>query len=420
LDGNDNVLFPGKPKYFAKSSGTTSAIKLLPIYDSYSRNYTKAGMDLLFSYMRETKNYDIVRGNNLLLQGSPLLEERNGFKIGRMSGISYYLMPQLIKRKQLPSYKTNIIGDWEEKVNQIVKESVGSDLRLLGGIPPWVLMYFDRLSEHTQKKFISDVFPNLQLYIHGGVNVEPYRRFINEKIGKQIHTLDTYTASEGFLGFQESLEEKDMTLCTDSGIFYEFVALDEYRQNKVNPKRLLLTEVEAGKDYVVILNTMSGLWGYVIGDTIRFTNCRPYKFIISGRVSQYTSLFGEHIIASEVRTALEAAIDTFGCTVRAFTVAPCLLADSSQSHHEWWIEFDQPPTNLKEIERLIDEKMCAQNPYYADLIKGKVISPMKIVQVKPKGFEQCFLEDGKIDGQNKIPVLANNRDLVDRLAEFNI
>ncbi len=418
LEGNDNVLFPGRPKYFAKSSGTTSNIKFLPVYDTFSKTYSRGGMNILFSYMRETKNYDIVMGTNLLIQGSPLLDDINGFKLGRMSGISHYLMPQLIKRKQLPSYETNIIADWEDKVNQIVEESIGSDLRIIGGLPPWISMYFDRLSDKTQKTLISDIFPNLQLYIHGGVNIEPYRQLLNDKIGKQIHTLDTYTASEGFFGFQESLGSTDMTLCTDSGIFYEFVALDEYRKNSVNPKRLKLTEVEANIDYVIILNTMSGLWGYVLGDTIRFTTCGPYRFIISGRVSQFTSLFSEHVIESEVRTALEAAIEEFGFSVRAFTVAPRLLSQSSQSHHEWWIEFDKTPLDIEAIQDLIDAKMCAQNHCYSDSIKGKVISPLKIIQVKPKGFERCFLEDGKIDGQNKIPVLANDRVLVERLEDF--
>ena len=418
--GEKDILFPGSPSYFAKSSGTTSSVKYIPVQKEFMKTYSKSGLSLLFSFMRETNNYDILLGKIMMLQGSPEMEAENGIKIGRMSGISYHVMPAVLRKSRLPSYAANTIEDWEEKINAIVKETSTADLRALGGIPPWVLMYFDYLTEYTKEKLVKNVFPNLQLYVHGGVNMEPYRNIIFEKIGKQIPTLDTYTASEGFLGFQESIHNKAMTICSNNGIFFEFVPLEEYRKNPKNPKRYKLTEVKKDINYVVVLNTMSGLWGYVIGDTIRFTSTFPFQFLITGRVTQYTSLFGEHIIASEVRQALEVAMTKFGFNVRAFTVAPNLLPESTQSHHEWWIEFDRLPGNLEEIAALIDKEMQKQNCYYADIIEGKVIAPLKIIPVGPKGFERCFLKEKKIDGQNKIPVLANSRDLVDQLDAYKL
>lgn len=415
--GVKDVLYPGRPKYFSVSSGTTSSVKYIPVTEAFTKTYAQSGLHLLCSYMRETGNYDIVRGRNMFLQGSPALEENNGILAGRMSGIAYHIMPSMIKQNRLPSYETNIISDWEEKIKQISIDTAAEDLQILGGIPPWIMMYFDYLSARTKKKLIKDIFPNLQLYIHGGVNFEPYRQIIREKIGRPIHTLDTYTASEGFLGFQESLDNPAMTLCSDNGIFYEFVPIDDYRNNS-SPKRFRLWEIQQDVDYVVVLNTISGMWGYVIGDIIRFSNTAPYQFSITGRVSQFTSLFGEHLIESEVRTVLKYASEKFNFNTRAFTVAPNLLLQTNESHHEWWIDFDETPENLNEIAAIMDRKLCSMNHLYADLIEGKVIAPLQIIPVQSRGFEKCFLMDGKIDGQNKISVLANNRNIVEALANF--
>ena len=415
--GEADVLYPGKPKYFAKTSGTTAQVKLIPVTEDYIKNFSKAGLNVIFSYMRMSQNYDIVFGRNMLLQGSPILEDINGIKTGRMSGISYYILPKLLKKNRLPSYENNIIADWEEKVKAIVKQTAKEDLRILGGIPPWIMMYFDYLSEETKEQYIKNIFPKLQLYIHGGVNFEPYKKMLFEKIGRRIDTLDTYTASEGFLGFQESLDDPAMTLCTDTGVFYEFVELEEYRLNK-KPKRIKLAAIELGKDYVIILNTHAGLYGYVIGDTIRFTQRNSYKFLFTGRVSQYISMFGEHLIAIEVENAIQHASLKFGFKTRGFTIAPNLQSTTNLSHHEWWIAFEELPENLEEIEYEIDEHICKQNHLYSDLIEGKVISRLKIIPVKNKGFEQCFLEAGKMDGQNKIPSLSNNRKLVDLLKPY--
>ncbi|MFK7810273.1 MAG: GH3 auxin-responsive promoter family protein [Saprospiraceae bacterium] len=416
-EGEEDVLYPGKPKYFSVSSGTTSSVKYIPVTDAFVKTYTKSGLHLLFSYFRQTDNYDMIFGKNMMLQGSPELEDINGVLAGRMSGVSYHIMPQVLKGNRLPSYETNTIADWDEKIRTIAEETSTKNLQILGGIPPWIMMYFDYLSAHTKEKLIKDVFPNLKLYIHGGVNFAPYRQLIFDKIGKEIDTLDTYTASEGFLGFQENLGHPEMTLCSNNGIFYEFVEVEDYRKNKY-PKRLRLSEVQKDTDYLIILNTISGMWGYIIGDLIRFSDTRPYQFSITGRLSQYTSLFGEHLIESEVRIVLKAASEQFNFKTRAFTVAPNLLLETQHSHHEWWIDFVETPSNLAEIAKMMDEKLGRLNHLYADLINGKVISSLKIIPIQSKGFEKCFMENGKIDGQNKISVLSNNRELVSQLEKY--
>jgi hypothetical protein len=337
-----------------------------------------------------------------------------------MSGISYHLVPKVLKPTQKPSYETNIIADWEEKVRRIAEETGKMDLSIVAGIPPWVMMYFDELLSQKKKKTIAEVFPNLKLYIHGGVNFEPYRQLVYEKIGKKIDTLDTYTASEGFMGFQETVDELGMTLCPNNGIFYEFVPIEEVKKTNSHdlPTRLRLADIELNRDYALVLNSMSGLWSYLIGDTVRFVDKKPYRFVITGRVAEFTSLFGEHIIEAEVRAAIQEAIQQLDIRVKYFTVAPFLSPQHGCSHHQWWIEFQKPPKNMADLEQLLNQSLCRQNPYYKDLIDGKILEPARVIAVREAGFNQCLYESGKIDGQNKVPLLSNNRRLADALEHF--
>ena len=418
--GEPNVLYPGVPKYFAKSSGTTSSVKLIPVTDNFTKTYSKAGFYMLCSYMRETNNYDLLFGVNLFIQGTPLLEEVNGIKTGVMSGISHYVMPKIIKRKQLPTFETNILLDWEEKINNTVIESLKADLHIIGGIPPWVLMYIDALIDNTQKRCIKEVFPNLILYVAGGVNLEAYRNIIYQKLGSHIHILDTYTASEGFFGFQESINNPAMTICSNNEIFYEFVKYDDYIEKKSIAKRVKLVDIQINTEYVLVVNSLSGLYGYVVGDTIRFIQRHPFKFLVTGRIAQFTSLFGEHIIASEVHNAINLVINKFNLTIRAFTIAPKLVSQIGQSHLECWIEFNQTPVDLVQIAADINLKLCQQNWAYKNFIEGKVIDTIKIISVQPKVFERCFLKEKIINGQNKISVLSNNRELVNRLESYRL
>ncbi|MFM2269806.1 MAG: hypothetical protein RL757_3247 [Bacteroidota bacterium] len=418
--GESDVLFPGKPRYFAKSSGTVAGVKYLPITKTFAQTYAKSGVAMLCTYADATKNYRLLLSPRLLIQGSPILTNINGVLTGRMSGISYHLVPKVLKPTQKPSYETNIIADWEEKVRRIAEETGKMDLSIVAGIPPWVMMYFDELLSQKKKKTIAEVFPNLKLYIHGGVNFEPYRQLVYEKIGKKIDTLDTYTASEGFMGFQETVDELGMTLCPNNGIFYEFVPIEEVKKTNSHdlPTRLRLADIELNRDYALVLNSMSGLWSYLIGDTVRFVDKKPYRFVITGRVAEFTSLFGEHIIEAEVRAAIQEAIQQLDIRVKYFTVAPFLSPQHGCSHHQWWIEFQKPPKNMADLEQLLNQSLCRQNPYYKDLIDGKILEPARVIAVREAGFNQCLYESGKIDGQNKVPLLSNNRRLADALEHF--
>lgn len=416
--GAKDVLYPGKPRFFAKSSGTVANVKYLPVTHASAQTYAKSGLAMLCTYAENNKAYDLLLKPRLFVQGSPELTDISGILTGRMSGISYHLIPALLKPFQKPSYATNILPDWEEKVRRIAQETARSGLHVLAGIPPWVMMYFDQLMAQEQKNTIADIFPRLQLYIHGGVNFEPYRKLVFEKIGKAIDTLDTYTASEGFLGFQETAGDQGMTLCPNNGMFYEFIPVNEMSSN--DPNRLRLEEIDIDRDYALVLNTLSGLWSYIIGDTIRFVAKNPYRFVVTGRVQEFTSLFGEHIIEEEVRAAIQEATTKLDVRVKYFTVAPFLSGEQGHSHHEWWIEFEEPPHRLDVLAQTLNQSLCRQNPYYKDLIDGKILEPARVITVQPNGFHQCLSDSGKMDGQNKVSLLSNNRRLADALERFRI
>jgi hypothetical protein len=416
--GVPDVLAPGKPRYFAKSSGTVANVKYLPVTAAAADTFAQSGIQMLCAYARHTGDYRTLLRTRLFVQGSPELDAQNGILVGRMSGISYHLVPKLLRPFQKPSFETNTVKDWGQKVARIARETSQSDLRILAGIPPWVMMYFDELMELEGKSCVADIFPNLGLYIHGGVNFEPYRELIRNKVGRDIHTLDTYTASEGFFGFQEMDGDGAMTLHCDNGVYYEFTPAEEaYRDN---PTRLTLADVEVGKDYALILNTLSGLWGYIIGDKIRFVDKNPYRFVVTGRVQEFTSLFGEHVIEQEVRNAMREATERFDLRIKYYTVAPRLHAEQGRSHHEWWIEFAEMPEIITPVAETIDRSLCRQNPYYKDLIEGNILASARIVPVLPNGFEQSLMASGKMDGQNKVSLLANNRKFADCLAPYKM
>lgn len=411
--GERDVLYPGRPLYFAKSSGTVANVKYLPVTAQGAKTYTQSGLNMLCAYAHTRRDASILTGQKIFIQGSPALDDCYGIRTGRMSGISYHLVPWFLKSFQSPSYEANTTPVWERKLKRIAAETKTQNMRIVAGIPPWVMMYFDEIMDQTGKKSMSEVFPNLSLYIHGGVHFDPYRAMLMEKIGKNIDTLDTYTASEGFFGFQEIADEKAMTLCCNNGIFYEFVPVEEIQA--AAPTRLTLEEAEIGRDYALVLNTLSGLWGYLIGDTIRFVQKNPWRFVITGRVAEYTSLFGEHVIEQEVRKAMEEVCAKFKVRTRYFTVAPLLMAGQGLSHHQWWIEFEHAPADMTPLEAHIDEAMCRQNPYYKDLITGNILSRARIIPVAREGFNHCLYATGKMDGQNKVPLLSNHRKWAEAL-----
>lgn len=415
-NGESNIVWPGRPKYFAKTSGTTSGVKYIPITHDSVGNHVNTAKGSVMSYMTMKNDFSMMDGKLMFLSGSPELETKNGIPTGRLSGIVNHEIPQWIKGNQKPSYLTNCIEDWEEKVEKVVDETKNVDMRCIGGIPPWVQMYFERLLEKTGKNNVLEVFPNFSLFIYGGVNYEPYRAKIESLIGKKIDTLEYYPASEGFFAFQDNYKDNGLLMVTNDGIFFEFVPVHEIHNE--NPTRLQLHEVELNTDYALIVNSNAGLWGYNTGDCVRFVSKEPYKVRVSGRVKHYISAFGEHVIGKEVDEAMKIATQELGCNVVEFTVAPQVNPDSGLPYHEWFVEFDNIPADTQDLAKLLDANMVKQNIYYQDLIDGSILQPLKVTVLKKGAFIEFMKRRGKLGGQNKVPRLTNDRKIADELQDF--
>ena len=411
--GERNVLWKGAPLFFAKTSGTTSGAKHIPLTKVSLACQIKAARNALLHYAATSGNHQFIDGKMIFLQGSPELNKASKVPSGRLSGIVSNFVPSYLHSNRLPSYKTNCIEDWEEKVEAIIDETLSEDMRLISGIPSWVQMYFERLQKRTGKN-IAELFPKFSLFVFGGVNYAPYRKKFEKLIGKKIDSLELYPASEGFIAFQDTQNEKGLLLLLDSGIFYEFIPVDEFYDE--SPTRISLKDVKIGVHYVIILNTNAGLWAYNIGDTVQFTSLEPYRIIVSGRIKQFISAFGEHVIAKEVEEAIQAALSKFPeVELREFTVAPKVNPKEGLPFHEWFIEFVSPPKDLHLFSKVIDESLCLQNGYYKDLIYGKVLQGLQITSLNKDAFHKYMKSQGKMGGQNKIPRLSNNRNIADKL-----
>jgi hypothetical protein len=415
LEGKSDVLWKGKPLYFAKTSGTTSGAKYIPLTKESMPFHVKAARNALLMYIAETGNASFVNGKLIFLQGSPIIDEKNGIKTGRLSGIVAHYVPSYLQSNRMPSWDTNCIDDWETKVNAIVEETVDKDMTLISGIPSWVQMYFEKLIAKTGKN-ISEIFPNFNLFVYGGVNYEPYRNKFEKLIGKKVDSIELFPASEGFFAYQDKQDEKGMLLLLKNGIFYEFIKADEFY--KENPERISIADVELGINYVLIISTNAGLWAYNIGDTIEFTSLKPYRIIVSGRIKHFISAFGEHVIGKEVEHALKAATEGTNITINEFTVAPQTNPQKGLPYHEWFIEFEKEPSDMNAFSAKIDVSMQKQNSYYFDLIEGKILCPLVITKVEKGGFQAYMKSIGKLGGQNKVPRLSNDRKIADGLQQF--
>ena len=415
INGEKNILWPGKPLYFAKTSGTTSGVKYIPITRESMPSHVRSARDATLHYINETGKTSFLNKKIIFLQGSPELKEKNGIKIGRLSGIVAHFTPKYLRKNVLPSWETNCIDNWESKVEKISTETLNSDMGVIGGIPPWVQMYFEKLKEHSSKEMIKDIFPNFELFVYGGVNFDPYRKIFQKLIGKKIDSIEYYPASEGFFAFQDKQNEKGMLLLLNSGIYYEFVELTD--MEKKNPKRYNVGNVKIGINYVLIVSTSAGLWGYNTGDTVEFVSLSPHKILVTGRYEHFISAFGEHVIGSEVENAMTEALKSANQGVIDFTVAPKIEIKKEASCHEWWIEFESQLTrhDLKTIEKTIEKNLMSQNVYYKELIVGKVLSSLKVVPLKKGAFQRYMRKRGKLGGQNKLPRLSNSRKIVDEL-----
>ncbi|WP_288425491.1 GH3 auxin-responsive promoter family protein [uncultured Spirosoma sp.] len=417
LAGESDVLWPGKPLYLAKTSGTTSGVKYIPITRDSIPNHINSARDALLNYINETGKSDFLDKKLIFLSGSPELTEKNGIHIGRLSGIVNHHVPAYLRSNQLPDYETNTIDDWETKLERIIDQTIDQPMSLISGIPPWVQMYFDRIQERTGKP-IKDVFPDFSLFVYGGVNFEPYRAKLFDSIGKRIDSIETYPASEGFIAFQDSQTEPGLLLLLNSGIFYEFIAADEYFSE--NSRRLTIDEVELNKNYAVIINNNAGLWAYSLGDTVKFISRDPYRLLVTGRIKHFISAFGEHVIGEEVERALQAAMQQHPETeVVEFTVAPMVSPNEGLPYHEWLVEFATPPHDLIAFAHVLNDRLTALNVYYDDLITGAILRPLQLTSLSRGAFQRYMKAQGKLGGQNKVPRLANDRVIADGLLAQN-
>lgn len=415
--GEKDVLWPGAPKYFAKTSGTTSGVKYIPLTKDSMPNHFGTARNALFNYYARTGKGGFLDGKMIFLSGSPELEEVGGIPTGRLSGIVNHEVPGWLRTNQLPSYGTNCIEEWEDKLEAIVNETLGQDMRLISGIPPWVQMYYERLIERSGKRTVKEIFPNFSVFVYGGVNFEPYRASLEALVGQRIDSVETYPASEGFIAFQDSQTEPGLLLNVDSGIFFEFVPSEEAFNE--NPTRLSLRDVELGVNYALIINNNAGLWGYEIGDMVQFVSKNPYRIIVSGRVKHFISAFGEHVIGKEVDEAMLATANAQGVNIVEYTVAPQVAPpEGGLPYHEWFVEFERQPEDLERFAQLLDEQMTGQNIYYEDLIKGKILRPLKIMPLQRDAFRNYMKTQGKLGGQNKVPRLSNDRKIAEALGAF--
>ena len=418
LAGESDILWPGRPRYLAKTSGTTSGAKYIPITPASMPHHIHTARNGILNYVAATKA-PIFGGRMIFISGSPTLDTKAGIPTGRLSGIINHEIPSWAKGNQLPTWETNCIEDWEAKLDRIVEETHNQDLRLISGIPPWVQMYYERLLGKTGKSTIKEVFPNLSLFIHGGVNYEPYRAVMDGLHGGHVDVLETYPASEGFIAYQDDYLDEGLLLNTDAGMYYEFVPLNEVGEE--HPTRLTLSEVEKGVDYALIISSNAGLWGYEIGDTVRFTSLAPYKIRVSGRVKHFISAFGEHVIGKEVEQAMREVCEALGLRVREFSVAPQIQPpEGGLPYHEWLVEWQDSPADPERVARMLDASLCEQNIYYQDLIQNGVLQRLKIKALAPDTFRSYMKSRGKLGGQNKIPRLTNDRKMADRLLETRV
>jgi hypothetical protein len=416
IKGEKDVLWPGKPIYFAKTSGTTSGAKYIPITKESMPNHINSARNALLMYIYKTGKTQFINGKYIFISGSPELDKVGGILSGRLSGIVNHHVPWYVKINQLPSYATNCIDDWERKLDAVVNETIAQKMTLISGIPPWVEMYFERILRVSGRETIGEAFPHFSLYVHGGVNFKPYEQRFRQLIGRDIDFQETFPASEGFFAFQDEFPSQGLLLIPDSGIFYEFVPADRF--DEPNPPRVPLEGVEVGVNYALVVSTNAGLWAYSIGDTVRFVSKNPYRLVVTGRLKHFTSAFGEHVIAEEVETALDEVCNRFGAQISEFTVAPLINNPDGAPCHEWFVEFSKAPQDMALFQISLDEAMQQRNPYYKDLVKGKILQPL-ILQSLPKGaFVRYMKSVGKLGGQNKVPHLKNDRSIADELTKY--
>lgn len=414
--GESDVLWKGRPAFFGKTSGTTSKTKFIPVTRDSLNNQLVAPQLAALNYAHRYKNYSFLTGKVLLFSDGHFFEEVNGIKTAPISTIANACVPGIYKWLRLPSDKINSIPDYEKRIEAIIRACARRDIRTIVAMPVWLLIFLRSLKTKTGREF-KDLFPNFKLLLLSGMNYEPFLPEIKKYINMPFDVLETYPSTEGFIAYQDRLEERGMQLVLNNGIFFEFVPADEIFHR--NPTRISLRDVQPGTNYAMILNTNAGLWGYINGDTIRFRTVFPHRIEITGRIEQYISAFGEHVTVEETdKSITETAAET-SSTIVDYTVAPNIKNGGALPFHEWFIEFGQLPENISDFSTRLQNKICDRNFSYKDLAIHHAIQPLKVTLVPPGGFELLLKKSGRTGLQQKIPHVKNVYDFAQQLKEIN-
>ena len=420
INGNQNIFWPEKIKWFAQSSGTTnSKSKFIPVSNSSLDNcHFKGGKDMLCLYLNNNENSNMFLGKSLRLGGSRKIYENNDHYFGDLSAILIDNLPVWAELISTPNNEISLMDKWDEKIAAIIKGTLQEDVRSLAGVPSWMLTLLNKLLETTGKKYIDEIWKNLEVYFHGGVSFKPYRSEFNNIISnKKFKYYEVYNASEGFFAIQDQNESDELLLMLDYGIFYEFIEID--KTNK--PEKIInLSEVKVGVNYALLITTNSGLWRYKIGDTIVFTNLKPFRIKVSGRTKHFINTFGEEVIIENVEKSLEIALKKYNCTIKDFTVAPLYMKNGKKGKHEWMIEFVKEPNSLDEFMREIDFQIQNNNSdYKAKRFKNITLDRPRLIKARKNLFYDWLKKKKRLGGQNKVPRLLNERSFIEELIEMN-
>jgi len=420
MDGEQNILWNTPIYWFAKSSGTTSdKSKFIPVSEESLQDcHYKAAKDVLTLYYSCHPDSDLLTGKGLVIGGSHNIHQVNeDVQYGDLSAVLLQNTPFWGSWIKTPELSIALMDEWEEKIEKLALSTIKENVTSISGVPTWTMVLFKRILEITGKKNISEVWPSLELYIHGGVSFKPYREQFNRLIGKKINYLEMYNASEGFIAAQENPDDEGMLLFVDHGIFMEFMPVSEYG-NK-DPRTIGLRKVELGKNYAPVISTNGGLWRYLLGDTIRFTSLDPYKIIVSGRVRHYINAFGEELIVDNTDRAISMTCEQTNAIVNDYTAAPIYFSDNNNGAHEWLIEFEKDPDNIESFTKELDKALQSLNSDYEAKRHKNIALRMPVVRVLKKGsFNNWLKSRGKLGGQHKVPRLSNERIFIEEILQY--
>lgn len=421
LEGNQNILWPSPITWFAKSSGTTSdKSKFIPVSkESLDDNHFRGGKDVLALYLREYPQSNLTSGKCLLLGGSHQINQLSAASFfGDLSAVMLQNMPLAGQLFRLPEMSIALMAEWEEKIERMAHSTIRENVTYIAGVPTWTIVLIKRIFEITGKTNLLEVWPNLELYIHGGVNFTPYRRQFEQFIpSSKMRYRETYNASEGFFAAQDREDEEGMLLFLNHGIFYEFMPTEEYGKEK--PRTLTLKDVELYKNYALVISTNGGLWRYLVGDTIQFTSLDPFRIKVSGRLKHYINAFGEEVIVDNADSAIAAACAETGAIVVDYSAAPVYMTGDNTGAHEWVIEFERLPVSLERFTTILDESLKAINSDYEAKRHKDMALRMPIVHQMPKdGFKRWLKDKGKLGGQHKVPRLSNERKYLEEMLAY--